>query len=109
MHEVRDEKIKPNWEALIAEQEKSGLTQEAFCKERDVVLTKFVYYRSQIKKKAKSTQQSPLSFSPVKVAKKEEIVGSEIRLSLPNGFQCAFPTQLEISQIKRLVEALLSC
>lgn len=39
------------WEVLIEEQEKSGLSQKDFCKSGDLVLSKFIYYRSVFKAK----------------------------------------------------------
>ena len=109
MNEPKKETSKPDWEALITAQEESDLTQQAFCKQHDIVLTSFVYHRGRIKKKNKNAKQSKFPFSSVRVSKKEEIATGDIRLSLPNGFQCAFSAQLEAVQIKRLMEVLLSC
>jgi hypothetical protein len=109
MNEITNKMTRTDWEALIAEQEKSGLTQQVFCEQRGIVFTSFVYYRSRIKKKTEGSHQSQASFSPVKIVKKEETATGDIRLSLPNGFQCAFPSHIDPAQIKRLVEVLLSC
>lgn len=101
---------KIDWEAVVAEQEKSGMPQKEFCEERGLILTTFVYHRCRIKKNSREAQRLQPSFKPVKVIKNDEASAiGDIRLSLPNGFQCAFPCQLDSTQIKRLVEVLLSC
>jgi hypothetical protein len=98
-----------DWNNLIAEQEQSGLSQKEFCNQRGLVLSQFVYYRCS-KNKSKTTQVSESVLKPVKVISKESSTTSgDIRLSLPNGFQCSFPCSFDVIQIKRLVEVLLSC
>jgi len=97
------------WYKLVEDQEKSGLSQKEFCNQHNLILSKFVYYRCLIKNKEKTTINKA-SFVPVKVSLKENtVVSGEIKLSLPNGFQCAFPSHTDTLQIKRLVEVLLSC
>ena len=96
-----------DWKSLIVEQEKSGLSQKEFCNQRGLVLSQFVYYRCS---KNKGTKAAEPALKPVKVISKEpSAVSGDIRLSLPNGFQCSFPCSLDAIQIKRLVEVLLSC
>jgi hypothetical protein len=41
--------------------------------------------------------------------KKAETIASEIKLVLPNGFQCFFPGKIDPYQVKQLLEVLLSC
>lgn len=98
------------WHKLVEDQEKSGLSQKEFCNQQNLVLSKFVYYRCLLKNKEKAAAINKTSFLPVKVLPKEKtVVSSEIKLSLPNGFQCVFSSNLDPIQIKRLVEALLAC
>jgi hypothetical protein len=98
-----------DWNILIAEQEKSSLSQKEFCNQRGLVLSQFVYYRCS-RNKSKAIQSAEPVLKPVKVIGKEpSVVSGDIRISLPNGFQCSFPCLLDIIQIKRLVEVLLSC
>jgi hypothetical protein len=67
-----------------------------------------VYYYAQFK--ASKIPLASASFVPVKVAAQgKSMVANEIKLSLPNGFQCSFPSNTDTAQIKRLVEVLLSC
>ncbi len=98
------------WRPLVEEHQQSGLSQKEFCKQRKLVLSQFVYYRCQIMSEAPQFAIKATSFVPVKVSGEENIIASgEIKLSLPNGFQCSFPVQIDAPQLKRLVEVLLSC
>jgi hypothetical protein len=98
-----------DWTSLIAEQEKSGVSQKEFCIQRGLALSQFVYHRCS-KNKSKVTQAEKPALKPVKVVSKESYTASgDIRLSLPNGFQCSFPCSFDVIQVKRLIEVLLSC
>ena len=104
-------KIRIDWINLIAQQEKSGLSQKEFCVQQGLVLSQFVYYRCRFKNKDKIIQVRQSAFKSVKVISKEppSATSGDIRLSLPNGFQCSFPCSFDAIQVKRLVEVLLSC
>ena len=109
MQQNLENKSQIDWTGLIAEQEKSGLSQKEFCNQRGLVLSQFVYYRCS-KNKSKKIQTAESVLKPVKVISKEPPAASgDIRLSLPNGFQCSFPCSFDAIQVKRLVEVLLSC
>lgn len=98
------------WKALIHEQIKSGLTQTEFCKQRELVLSQFAYYRGVLLDKHQSNlKKVKATFSPVKIASADSHSTSDIRLTLPNGFQCVFSSRLELTHVKRLMEFLLSC
>ena len=97
------------WQALIEEQEKSGLSQTDFCKQHNIVLTQFGYYRSLLKLKDRPKLKKPDVFTPVQIKKPDTSLSFEIKIVLPNGFQCYFPASIDSMQIKRLMEALLSC
>jgi len=105
MQQNSEAKSQIDWKILIAEQENSGLSQKEFCNQRGLVLSQFVYHRCSSKNK--KTQITKPSMKPVKVVGSE--IHGDIRISLPNGFQCSFPCSLDMNQIKRLVEVLLSC
>ena len=100
-----ENKAQPDWKTLITEQEVSGLSQKEFCNQRGLVLSQFVYYRCSFRNKNSHAEKQ--AFKPVKVTGVEST--GDIRLTLPNGFQCSFPCSIEMSQMKRLVEVLLSC
>ena len=105
-----DEQSKPRdqWRKIIDEYLKSGMTQKAFCEQRGLSLPQLVYYHGQFK--MRKAPAASASFVPVKVAVQDKATAaSEIKLSLPNGFQCSFPSHTDATQIKRLVEVLLLC
>ena len=109
MQQNSENKSQIDWNNLIAEQEKSGLSQKEFCNQRGLVLSQFVYYRCS-RNKGKPAKSTEPALKPVKVIGKEpSTISGDIRLSLPNGFQCSFPCSLDVIQVKRLVEVLLSC
>jgi hypothetical protein len=104
MAKINEEK-RSEWAALIQEQEASGLSRQAFCEKRGLHFSKFSYYQHVLRK-----QEHPKTmgvFSPVKI--KNSFGKHEIQLLLPNGFQCTFPADLEMSRIKDLARTLLSC
>lgn len=97
------------WAKLVDDYEKSDMTQKAFCEQHQLSLPQLVYYYSQFKPKKNLLKNKP-TFTQVKIATQEKNVSTgEIKLSLPNGFQCSFPSLIDISQVKRLIEVLLSC
>lgn len=91
------------WQELIKEQESSGLSQTQFCKERNISSAQLGYYRSVLK--PKQTQIG--SFTPVVI--KQASSSKDIHITLPNGFQCIFPSDLTASQIRGWITVLLSC
>lgn len=91
------------WEKIVEEQEKSGLSQVEFCKKNNLSSVKLSYYKNL----KKPNQKISGAFSPVKI--NQQANTSEIRLTLPNGFQCVFPCHLDKVQIKNFIEVLLSC
>jgi len=93
------------WKTLIEEQEKSGLSQANFCKQKNISSAQFGYYRGILK--PKPIEKLSTSFATVKL--NQSSCEKEIRLNLPNGFQCTFSSGIDVTHIKKLVEALLSC
>lgn len=97
------------WQSLIEEQEKSGLSQKEFCSARSIVLSQFVYYRSVFKTRKSDEAKIDSSFSPVQIKAKDILSQTEVKIILPNGFQCFVPSQIASYHLKSLMEALLSC
>lgn len=102
---IRDTK----WQSLVEEQEKSGLSQTKFCKQKNIVLSQFTYYRGLIKAKVQSDVVNSKSFTPIQINKNASSISADVRIVLPNGFQCFIPCHIDVLSIKRLVEVLLSC
>lgn len=96
------------WEELISKQEKSGLSQKEFCKQNNIRLPQLGYHRGLIKSKERIKKNQKL-FSEVQIKQPTLNVTSEIKIILPNGFQCFISSTIDTLQVKRLMEALLSC
>lgn len=97
------------WQAIVDKQEQSGLSQTEYCKQNNLVLAKFAYYRGIFKANACTASPKLDIFSSIKINKPTQNSSSDIRIMLPNGFQCFIPSQVDASHIKRLMEILLSC
>lgn len=96
------------WKLLINEQEQSGLTQEAFCKQHNLNQATFTHYRGLFRGRKSLQPKSEISvFKPINITKPAG--SSEIRLTLPNGFLCTFPVDINPARIKEIVENILSC
>ncbi len=101
---------KTYWRNLVEEHKRSDLTQKAFCAQRKISYPQFIYYNCRFKSEETLSVKNITTFTPVKVTGRESIATSyEIKISLPNGFQCALPSHLDSAYIKRLIEALVSC
>ena len=91
------------WQDLIEEQEASGQTQNEFCKERNISLAQLSYYRGIFKPKQIQTG----TFAPVAI--KQTPSTKDICITLPNGFECIFPSDLNALQMKEWIMVMLSC
>lgn len=108
MAEERQSDRRTHWKALIEEQESSGLSQRKFCEEREIALSQFTYYRG-VFKSARPSKLATHAFAPITLTKAESSSLTDIRLILPNGFQCVFSSHLDSAKVKQLVETLLTC
>lgn len=95
------------WQAVIDDYEKSGLSQPAFCEKHQLSSSNFYYYRKILRGEA--SQPSSGRLMPVKVSSSASPGGAEIRFVLPNGTQCVFPSNLELCRIKELIKMVASC
>lgn len=106
MNQVQQNEKHAKWLAIIDSQEKSGLSQTEYCKQNNIKISTFTYYRGVVKGKSSNEIETKPGFKPVKVVPNEN---NDIKLALPNGFQLALPINMDASRVKQLVEALLSC
>ena|SRR5260221_14085912 len=101
------------WFSLIEEQEKSQLSVQAFCKEKDINYANMNYYRQQFKKqKLSSFNKLPQQVVPVQLTattEKNITQISEIKLILKNGLQCLLPSTMDITAVGQLLKVLQSC
>lgn len=104
MNEINHNDKRAEWFALIDEQAASGLSQTEFCKQRNLVLCRFGYYK---KLRASEIDQSRASFSPV-VVNQGQVIG-DIKIEMPNGFICHVPVGISPEKLKQIMGALISC
>jgi hypothetical protein len=100
------------WAKLIEEQAAGQQNQSRFCKERGLSVAQFKYYKKNLSLNTAqilTPQNFEKLFSPVHFKKPEIKPSLEIQVILPNGFKCLLPLSTEINQIKKIMEALLSC
>lgn len=99
------------WQALVEEQEASALSQISFCQQKNIVLSQFVYYCGLIKRKNSTRTETfmPETVVPIQLKSHEKKSTDDIKISLPNGFQCVFPCSVDTLSLKRWLEVLLSC
>ena len=96
------------WRSLIEQQEQSGLTQDAFCKQHSLNHATFTHYRSMFRnKKSYTSKNDTATFAPVNISR--GATPGEIRLALPNGFHCSFPVDISTVRIREIMEVILSC
>ena len=92
------------WRTIMNEYERSGLTQQQFCKSRDLSLKKFKYYRYHLQQKEKATRSTGTSstekqFIPVKVKRPSSANTPGIVMRLPNGIELRLPGDITLSNI----------
>ncbi len=109
MNTTKQSTRREQWLAIVEEQEKSGLSQIEFCKQNNLAVSRFTYYRGLIKASERAVSLTSNVFTPIKIHKTEQHPFSDIRILLPNGFQCFIPSHIDAPHIKRLMEVLLSC
>lgn len=94
-----------DWESINREWKESGLTQQAFCQERNIRLSTFVYHRGKIIEKhsvSKSRQ-----FTEVKLSNESSPpLCRDLTLHLPNNIRLSIPPNFSSYQIKTILSAL---
>jgi hypothetical protein len=97
------------WEQIQAEWKRSGLSQPAFCRERDIEYSTFVYWRTKLKENNKLPSKSePVSFAEIKInpinpIKPTVVSPSEIKLRLPNGVMVCIEKNAELAQLREIL------
>ncbi|MDR3492858.1 MAG: hypothetical protein P4M12_12610 [Gammaproteobacteria bacterium] len=66
-------KNKEEWQALVLEHAKSGLSQTAFCQQKNICVSKFGYYRSLFVSHDKPKIKAQNIFTPIQIKKPEHI------------------------------------
>ncbi len=96
------------WKELIEQYEKSGLTLKSFWQQKDIALPQLCYYRGILQTPTREIKNDiACSFTEVKI--KSPSIDKEIRINLPNGFQCFFPSTIDSDHLKSFLKTILSC
>lgn len=99
-----------NWEPIIHAWQESGLSQSAFCRNNDLKLSRFIYWRAKILGKAdvefrSSVGKSAVSpFVPVQTVQTSSDSG--LRVSLPNGIILSGIDEKNVVLLKTIIQAL---
>jgi hypothetical protein len=97
-----------HWRTLIEEQATSGLSQRAFCQNRNLVLWQFTYYHQQLKKNRLKAVVNKSMVVPVQIRKVPVVSMNEIKVTLPNGLQLSLPCS-DVGDFKHWLGVLKSC
>jgi len=106
------------WQAWVIAQEKSGLSQQAFCAKHDLSASRFWYYRSLFKTKTpqsvapRPSSKKILPVMPIKIQaglSANPSVSGVIRLTLQTGLQCAVPGDIDLKRLQQLLGVLYAC
>jgi hypothetical protein len=93
------------WKELINEWQTSGKTRQSFCREQDVTVATFSYWRTKINKldAAEGEVQGQDSF--VRYSLPAALTGGYI-IEWPEGMKLRFPAGIRIDEIAALINAL---
>lgn len=94
-----------NWAVLIAEWEKSNLSQKEFCKHHALNFNTFTYQRGKSIKK----HEAPSKLLPVKMANNSlnsSLAPNYFTLQYPNGIKLSVPACADINTLNVLLSSL---
>ena len=97
--------LSTDWEAINAEWESSGQSQEDFCRNKDILFSTFEYRRGKYLKSRKKSE--PSMFTSVRLTQPSSVRrGSELTLQLPNGIRLGIPMEYSSTQLKLVLTML---
>lgn len=104
------------WDRLFKGYERSGLSQEDFCSEQGISITKFKYqWRKKIgvesrKANSQNISDKPSHFEPILISKKEgapqEPTNQSIIIQLPNQICCELQMDIKSKDFSSLLNQL---
>ncbi len=103
MNHDNQPKTREEWFKLVAAQAASGLSQTESCKQKNLVLCRFSYYKTQ-----RIPTQTKSLFSQIKVNQDTPNAGN-IKIDLPNGFCCHIPSTISAEKLKTIIGVLILC
>jgi ATP-dependent helicase YprA (DUF1998 family) len=99
------------WRDLVTEQEQSGQSVAAFCRDRELAQSQLIYWKRRVREAAKApfveVQLAPPGAEPREQAR---ALGSRtIAVQLRNGRSLVVPPEFEVSHLRALLAAVESC
>lgn len=91
------------WKGHLDTWRGSGLTQAAYCRQQDLSLARFGYWRRVLDKAVVSSALVPI------VVGEASTPDEAIEVQLPNGLQARLPVDMEPSRWVSLIRALRTC
>jgi len=92
------------WVGVVREWEASGESGAAFCRERDLVYSQFMYWRRQLTGAVAAPSETPdfvaLSFAD------DPKVGCGVRVRLGTGVELVLDHGFDVGELRRAAEAL---
>lgn len=92
---MKSEKLQEEMFRLCHEYETSGKKREVFCREKDISLSRFAYWRSRYLAKEKQDEEGFVPITPQ--------VESGIDIYFPNGVRISLPPGSPVSDLKTLI------
>jgi hypothetical protein len=93
------------WKSFIAEWQKSGKTREAFCRERNLTVPTFSYWRTKLNKLGNTETDAPVKDSFVRYNLPSS-VSNEITIEWPDGMKLRLPSEINLQEIGELLRSL---
>ncbi len=104
---TRDER-QSYWKKLVLEWKESGLSQTAFCVQKNIKYANFIHWRRRLKsreqKSASAPALVPVSLRPAGDASSEQT--PIIRITLGNGRRIDLPINVSTEQLRAVVSSL---
>lgn len=83
------------WQRYIEQWSQSGLSQAAYCRERNLKIKSFTYFKSRLKKKNLPVQFVQVPVEPVRAPSFLKLnIGSSFHIDIPDGFSQNTLTQV---------------
>jgi hypothetical protein len=106
------EQNRENWRKLIEEQTSSGLSMRSFCESKKISLIQLYYYRHTLGEQKLKVTLPKEQIVPIHIQSSSTpnvVKTSSVRVTLQNGMQCIFPSDMEVGLVQQWMKVLLSC
>jgi hypothetical protein len=107
----RGEQAWAKWRELVSEQEQSGQSAAAFCRDRELAGSQFIYWKRRLREAERApfveVQLAPTGAEPQVQARALESTTIEVRLR--NGRSLMVPASFEARHLRALLAVVESC